>query len=129
LQLLEELRFRDPDYFIPDTIHKFYDEWVRCGASDQVLSWIKEGINVNEFFKHFKGKFYDSDLHPSMYFPNAGNCKEFVSCIVKTLKERLINGSLSLVGKVGFCEPPFLVLPLTVEPKKPRLCHDERYLK
>ena len=66
-----------------------------------------------------------------MYFPNAGNCKEFASFIVKTLKERLRNGSLSglsLVGKVGFCEPPFLVLPLTVEPKKPRLCHEERYM-
>ena len=80
-------------------------------------------------FLNTKDKFYYSDLPPSMYFPNAGNCKEFASFIVKTVKERLRNGSLSglsLVGKVEFCEPPFLVLPLTVEPKKPRLCHDER---
>ena len=29
---------------------------------------------------------------------------------------------------VGACSPPHLVLPLTVEPTKPRLCHDERFL-
>ena len=30
-------------------------------------------------------------------------------------------------GVVGDCPPPHLVLPLTVEPTKPRLCHDERF--
>ena len=34
----------------------------------------------------------------------------------------------SLVGKVGQVGPPPIVLPLTVEPTKPRLCHDARYL-
>ena len=29
---------------------------------------------------------------------------------------------------VGVCSPPHLVLPLTVEPTKPRLCHDECFL-
>ena len=38
LELLEELRFRDPDYFIPGNIHKFYDEWVRCRYDDVTLS-------------------------------------------------------------------------------------------
>ena len=31
-------------------------------------------------------------------------------------------------GRVGECEPPHLVLPLTVEPTKPRLCNDNRFL-
>ena len=31
-------------------------------------------------------------------------------------------------GKVGLVDPPHLVMPLTVEPTKPRLCHDERLL-
>lgn len=30
--------------------------------------------------------------------------------------------------RVGEVTPPHLVLPLTVESSKPRLCHDERYL-
>ena len=42
--------------------------------------------------------------------------------------ERIRNGSVSVIGKVGSCDPPYLVLPLTIEPSKPRLCHDERYL-
>lgn len=38
------------------------------------------------------------------------------------------NGSLQLLGKVGEVDPPHLVMPLTIEPSKPRLCHDERFL-
>jgi len=38
------------------------------------------------------------------------------------------NGAVSSVSKVGVVEPPYLVLPLTVEPSKPRLCHDARFL-
>jgi len=37
-------------------------------------------------------------------------------------------GAISLLGKVGVFDPPFTVLPLTVEPTKPRLCHDSCYL-
>ena len=33
-------------------------------------------------------------------------------------------GAISLVGMVALVKRPYLVLPLTVEPSKPRLCHD-----
>lgn len=36
-----------------------------------------------------------------------------------TLFERVINGSISLRGKVEETQSPFLVMPLTVEPSKP----------
>ena len=26
------------------------------------------------------------------------------------------------------CDPPHLVMPITIEPSKPRMCHDERFL-
>ena len=32
------------------------------------------------------------------------------------------------MGRVGEVDPPHLILPLTVEPTKPRLCHDARFL-
>lgn len=90
---LENLAFRNPDCFQAGNVHRFYDEWVNCKASDEVLKWIKEGVDGRNFFKHFKGnfkgKFCDSDLPPSMYFPNALNCKEFSDFIVKTLEDRL----------------------------------------
>ena len=37
-------------------------------------------------------------------------------------------GAIKLLGRVGECQPPRVVMPLTVEPSKPRLCHDERYI-
>ncbi|CAC5388722.1 unnamed protein product [Mytilus coruscus] len=41
---------------------------------------------------------------------------------------RIANGSITVLGRVEECEPPFLVLPITIEPSKPRMCHDERFL-
>jgi hypothetical protein len=52
-----------------------------------------------------KGKHFDSD---------ATVCEGYTKFIAKT-------GSLTLLGKVGECDPPYLVLPLTIEPSKPRL--------
>jgi len=84
------------------------------------------------FFKpykgNFKGRHFDSALPPCMYFPNAKVCEQFGDFIARTLEERMRNGSLTVLGKVGECDPPYLILPLTVEPTKPRLCHDERFL-
>lgn len=38
------------------------------------------------------------------------------------------SGAIYLWGKVGDCTPSHLVLPLTVQPSKPRLCNDDRFL-
>ncbi|KAK2547135.1 hypothetical protein P5673_033102 [Acropora cervicornis] len=46
----------------------------------------------------------------------------------KTLMDCLRTGTTSWLGRVGEVEPPFLVLPLTVEPTKSRLCHNARFL-
>ena len=49
--------------------------------------------------------------------------------IQQILHDRLKTGAVSLLGKVGEVQPPpHLVLPLTMEPTKPRLCHDARFL-
>ena len=61
-------------------------------------------------------------------FKNNMPCKPFVSFAQKTLINRLRTGAISLEGMLGEVAPPHLVLPLTVEPLKPRLCHDARYL-
>lgn len=42
--------------------------------------------------------------------------------------DRLRSGPISLWGKVGECTPPHLVMPLALEPRKPRLCNDDRFL-
>jgi hypothetical protein len=63
-----------------------------------------------------------------LYLPNSPSCKKFSDFVVSELTERVRNGSLEVLGRVGQCDPPHLILPLTVEPLKPRLCHDERFL-
>lgn len=68
------------------------------------------------------------DKPPARIFANHPSCKAFALFISDALIERLASGAISLWGKVGECPPPHLVLPLTVEPSKPRLCNDDRFL-
>ena len=60
---------------------------------------------------------------PPEYFRNSPSCKLFANFVKKTLFERLRTGAISLKGRISEIELPHLVLPLTVEPSKPRLCH------
>ena len=87
-------------------------------------------------FKHFqpfsgsfKGKQNCSDYPPSELFGNNMSCKPFANFVRSTLLDHLTSGAISLKGKVGQVDPSHLVLPLTVEPTKPRLCHDARFFK
>ena len=77
---------------------------------------IKKGVRIDQLFKpfkrNFKGSSYDSLFPPPMRLDNA----------------KVYAGVLAVWGRVGEVTFPHLVLPLTVEPSKPRLCHDERFL-
>ena len=99
---------------------------------DGVLNYISQGVSVYDFFKpfkgQFKGKYYDSPLPPKMIFENNKIYLKFQDFISNCILERVSNGSLSIWGKEGECELPHLVMPITVEPSKPRMCHDERFL-
>ena len=133
---VRDLRFRHPVCFRAGNIHNFITRWeeVLTGQEKraEILSYLIDGVDVNSFFAPYKGdfqgKFYDSPIPPSACFPNSKSCEEFTDFISSTLSQRLANGSISVWGKVGECTPPYLVMPLTVEPTKPRLCHDERFL-
>ncbi len=98
----------------------------------EILQLIESKVSIFPYFRSFSGSFkgetYKSDRPPRKAFLNNTSCKPFVQFIQRTLLERMENGAVSLVGKVGVVEPPYLVLPLTVEPSKPRLCHDARFL-
>ena len=88
-------------------------------------------VSIFEYFQpfsgSFKGKQYCSDYPPSELFRNNMSCKPFADFVRSTLLDRLASGAVSLIGKVGEVDPPHLVLPLTVEPTKPRLCHGARF--
>ena len=42
--------------------------------------------------------------------------------------DRIAVGAVGVIGEVGQCAPPSIVMSLTVEPSKLRLCQDQRYL-
>lgn len=107
-------------------------EWEKLDISGKLRDWLKDGVDVQKCIKPFngnsKGKSYNSDKPPMMYMQNASACEKYQEFIVSELTTRLRNMSLQLLGKVGEVDPPHLVMPLTIEPSKPRLCHDEIFL-
>ena len=97
-----------------------------------MLPIISHGVVISDYFQPFQGTFlqqsYDSNFAPRKIFPNSKSCASFEGFITDTIMERVCNGSHNVLGRVAEVEPPHLVLPITIEPKKPRMCHDERFL-
>ena len=90
-----------------------------------VRKWLCEGVDMYDFFRPFQGSYrgrnFDSDIPPAMYFANAPVCKEFVPFINETILKRIKEGSIELLGPVHAVDPPRCVNALSVEPSKPRL--------
>jgi hypothetical protein len=135
---IERLAFRDPNHFIAGELHRHIASWESIAEQapsanqHEVLEWITHQVSIFPYFHHFKGIFkgeqFDSTLPLPRVFRNNVSCRPFVEFISTTLLQRLRSGTISLLGRVGQVAPPHLVLPLTVEPTKPRLCHDARFL-
>lgn len=134
--LIDAIPLRLDSSFVPGQLSVCWQEWEKVTRDhplrDRVLSWVQEGINVRDFFVHFKGSFrgtlYDSAAPPPFYQPNLPSCKDAGQFIASTIEERIRNGSIVLLGRVGECTYPQIIMPLTIEPSKPRMCHDERFL-
>ena len=98
----------------------------------RVLCWIRNKVSVEDFFRPFRGNFkgeaYDSARPPPTQFKNDPSCRPLAKFVHKTLLDGIRSGAISLLGRVGHVRPPHLVIPLTVEPTKPRLCRDVRFL-
>ena len=139
LAAANRLTFRDPKHFVVGGLHCHPQVWSQLLASvptfpqaAEVLKWIHQKVDVFDFFVPFKGPYkgeqFNSVLPPPKIFVNHLSCKPFTGFISQTILDRLCSGAISLLGKVGEVDPPYLVMPLTVEPSKPRLCNDDRFL-
>ena len=99
---------------------------------DEILSYIVRRVNISDFLLPFRGdfqgKFYDSAIPPVAFYPNSKSCLNFDEFISPTILGRVKNGSLFIWEKVGSVQPPPLVMPITVEQTKPRMCHYQRFL-
>ena len=136
LGVLTNLRFPDPGHFKAGMIHESFPVWQRLLAdyscAVDLLEILRDGVRVENFFTpfrgDFKGQFYHAQTPPSIQIKNAAICAQFADFISNTIVQWVASGVLSVWGEVGVVSPPHLVLPITIEPSKPRLCHDERFL-
>ena len=129
---VKALAFPNPSNFLAGQLHEHLEEWIRIAnlcsypLAQTVLDWLENKVQVDSYFRHFKGKFkgeqFDSPSPPPRVFMNHSSCKPFSKFITDTILQRLASGAISVWGKVGEVSPPHLVMPLTVEPSKPRLC-------
>ena len=122
------LAFTDPASFLAGQLHHHLQEWENIAASissplsRNVLDWLENKVQVQLYFRHFKGNFkgehFDSASPPQRIFYNHKSCAPFAKFIADTILQRLSTGVVSVWGKVGEVDPPHLVMPLTVEPSK-----------
>ena len=102
------LVFRDLATFVAGNLHKHIE--AREGiAALAPMNWIRNTINVYDFFQpfkgHYKGENFNFALPPPKVFCNSASCKPFAQFISETIMNRLATGAISLWGKVGEVTP------------------------
>jgi hypothetical protein len=98
------------------------------GADFPVMNRVDAWSFVKPFAGTFAGQSYDEPSPPAKILANSHSCETFEDFITSTILERVANGSMAFWGVVGEVDPPHLVMPITIEPTKLRICHDERVL-
>ena len=85
-----------------------------------------------KFMKPFKGSYvgikYASAEPPTRVFKNYHSCQQFLQFVTDAILQSIETGAIRVWGRVGEVRPPQLVLLMTIEPQKPRLCIDARFL-
>ena len=134
--VLTSLTFCNPETFVAGGIHNNLALWEMVlqqhPERDRILSWLRDGVDILEFREHFSGYFkvvkYDSDFPPAKVWKNHASCRVFSEFISEAVLKRVAQGAVAVWGRVNVASPPYLVLPLTVELSKPRLCLDAQFL-
>ena len=134
--VLEALKLRDPDDFFVGGLHQYVRAWYDVLAghplAERIGRWIRDKVLFLEFARPFSGVYqrvkYSSDFPPPKQFPNHASSRKFSDFISQEIILRVTTGAFRVWGKVGIENAPYLMLPLTVEPTKPRLCIDARFL-
>ncbi|KAI8491998.1 hypothetical protein Bbelb_303710 [Branchiostoma belcheri] len=104
-----------------------------CEGGYIIISWVENRVSMLDFIRPFTGtykgvSYRNSAFPPPRYFPNPPNCRPFAKFISDPIQSRIASGAVSIWGRVGSVPTPYIVMPFTIEPSKPRLCQDLRYL-
>jgi hypothetical protein len=101
-------------------------------VGEQVAKWARDGVDVYDFFVPFAGEFngrsYRSLIPPRTQFRNHVLSPAHESFVSAEIQRELRIGAVRRWGDVGSVKPPRLVLPVGVEPSKPRKLNDGRFL-
>lgn len=82
--------------------------------------WVSRFMNFSRLFKGmFQGCSHDSPFLPRIVLKSARNCQDHEEFISNCICEKVRNGFLFIVGKVGLVYPPYL--DVTVVLTKPRI--------
>ena len=133
---LQAITLRDPDSFSVGVLHRNVSAWGDILKNhplvEQVMGWIQNKVDILDFLRPFTGMYkkstYSSEFPPRKQLANHGSCQRFTEFVSQEILNHLLTGAFRIWGAVGVDDPPYLVLPLMVEPTKPRLCLDVRFL-
>ena len=81
------LSFRDPDSFVAGNLQNHFPAWELIAniapfdLTSKILLWIKNCVDVHDFFQPYRGENFDSALPPLRIFSNASSCKPFAQFI------------------------------------------------
>jgi len=131
-----DLMLPGSENFVAGNLHRFAPLWARiCSKSavgEQVARWARDGVDVYDFFVPFAGNFngreYRSRVPPRTRFRNHLLSPAHTSFVSSEIQRELRIGAIRRWGTVGDATPPRLVLPVGVEPSKPRKLNDGRFL-
>ena len=81
------LSFRDPDSFVAGNLQNHFPAWKLIAniapfdLTFKILLWIKNCVDVHDFFQPYRGENFDSALPPHRIFSSASSCKPFAQFI------------------------------------------------
>ena len=128
---------RDPASFIAGEPHRHLDVWDRLShrhpQKELIREWIRNGISVRRFITPLKGQCRQETFNhifpPNRYYPKNKKCKFHKDVISREIETKIAKGAIKVWGMVEDTPPPpAIVTPLSIEPSKPRLVHDQQYL-
>ena len=128
MQSIRQLKFQNPKQFVAGRLNENVHNWnfifEQNSTSQEIRDWVGKGVDLHQHIIPFKGSFkgsfggieYNHNFPPQRIFNNSAKCIPFTDFINSTIMERLRNGSIECVGKVGEVDSPYTVSPLTIEP-------------
>ena len=132
--------FLDPAAFTPGSLSGRLPAWTEVlrGNPDgpMILEWLENGVSYGAFARAYRGRFAGVSYSagpsrpPARVIPNRPSLYDdaHIVFVRAEIAGGLRSGGMRCLGPVATTPAPTVVCPLGVEPKKPRLIYDARYI-